>query len=261
MTGQGQVYEESDLVPIGKYPYNPKWPLYTGSDYGFSDNMAIVWFQTNLDRTKVYVIDSYQNSQKTIEFYVPFYTGELPPETGDGYTIKNYTKKEIEKIKEHGKWRRPRHFGDPAGKYKNIVSNKSAIRVLSKSGVFVFTNNQAIKFPPRREATKMLLRILYVNKGNEYFLECIRQAKYPESREGSQRTSTKNIKPVHDYTADYRAALEYFAVNIGIKRAKQRRINYLKNNTEDSEGNLKEAIREKESKRKVLRWSFRSYSQ
>ena len=58
VSGRGKVYEEAELVPIGNYPYNPKLPLYTGSDYGFSDNMAIVWFQTNFEKTKVYVIDS-----------------------------------------------------------------------------------------------------------------------------------------------------------------------------------------------------------
>jgi len=190
--------------------------------------------------------------------FIPFYTGKFLHESPENkYTEADYTQKEKDKIKEHAKWRKARHFGDPAGK-QHTITDTSVIRKLSKAGIHVFTNEKSKRFAPRREATKMLLRILYVNKGNEHFLECIKQARYPERKQESQSTAPV-VKPVHDYTADFRSALEYLAINLGIRKAKSRRVDYLKKNTTDSEGNLKESIRIKEKKKKILRWSFRSY--
>mgnify|MGYP001611915914 FL=1 len=255
VTGQGKVYEEANSVPIGNYPYDPTLPLYTATDYGYTDNTAIIWLQTNLDKSKVFVIDSYTNSQHTIDYYVPFYTGRIPLD--NKYT---YTKHELDKIKEHVKWKRARHFGDPAGKAKTVTSNRSAIRILSQNGVFVFTNDQARKFPPRRDATKMLLRVLYVNRGNEYFLDCIKDARYPEIKQESQRTAGIT-KPTHDFTSHYRTALEYFAVNIGIKRAKPRTVNYLKKIkvSEDEKEDFKTEKKQIERKKRVVRWAMTGY--
>lgn len=248
VSGQGKVYEESELVPVGNYPYNSKWPLYTATDYGVKDSTAIIWLQQDPETKKVYVIDSYQNDDKLIDFYIPFYKGEIPKDKE-----RLYNKIEKEQIRKHFQWKKARHFGDPAGKQRSQVTNTSVIRELARAGIFVFTNEKAKAFPPRREATKMLLRVLHVNKGNEYFLDCIKQARYPERRETSQSTKAVD-RPVHDFSSHFRTALEYFAVNVSLIQAKPRRLNYLKNFQKDEDGNISEEIRKKQKKRRIIRW-------
>ena len=253
VTGRGSVYEEAELVPLGKYSYDSSLPLYTSSDYGIKDPTAIIWFQTTLDKSKFFIIDHFEKSGHTIDYFIPFYTGIIRP--NNQY---KYTKQELEKIRQHSKWKSARHFGDPAGKMRGQVVNSSVIRELAKAGIFVFTNEKSNSFPARRDATKILLRTLYVNKESEYVLDCIKNSNYPEVSDNSQRTQ-KITKPVHDGFSHMRTAVEFFAVNIGIKGAKPRKVNYLKKRITDHEGNLKEEIKEVEKKKRIIRWSWRSY--
>ncbi len=258
VTGRGKVYEEAELVEIGNFPYNPKLSLYTATDYGLSDNTAIIWAQHDPKTSRVYIIDSYQNSQKTIEFYIPFYKGVIEKDNPYRY---EYTKEEKLKIAEHKKWKSARHFGDPAGKQRTLADNVSVIAKLGKAGIHVFTRSGAQVFPIRREATKILLRNLCVDKKTSMeFIQAIKDSRYPKRRESSSATSPANVRPVHDSSADYRASLEYLAVNLRIKKGQLKRINYLKNDSKlDEEGNLSPEQIFKEKKAKVLRWSFRSY--
>ena len=256
VTGRGKVYEEFDLVDIGKYEYNPKLPLYTAIDFGFSHNNAIIWAQHDPKTDKVYIIDSYQNSKKTIEFYMPFYTGKI--KTSNKY--KNYyTKEEKTMIKRHLGWGRSRNFGDPSGRQRSITTDTSVIQIMNKEGIHVFSNTRAQSFPARRDATKILLRYMNVDESNTMFIKSIEEARYPERKETSQATSPV-IKPVHDFTADYRSALEYLAVNLKLKKRPPRRVNYLKNVKADEDGFLSEDRKKIEKKKRVLRYSFRSYS-
>lgn len=258
VTGRGSVYEEIDLVQVGNYPYNPKLSLYTGSDFGLKDDTAIIWAQKD-EQGNIYVIDTYHNADKTIFFYLPFYTGEISSDNPYKY---DYTKEEKEKIKLHANWKRARHFSDPAGKNRSQVTDTSVISTLAKHNVHMFTNDRANSFAARREATKMLLRSMYVNEGNTYFMECIANSRYPQRREGSQ--ATKGItKPVHDSNSHYRSALEYLAVNLNLKGAPPRKVNYLKNLNKkvktDDEGHRTEEQVSKEKTAKIIRYSWRSY--
>ena len=47
---------------------------------------------------------------------------------------------------------------------------------------------------------------------NEYWIEAMQNARYPERSENSQATSEINL-PIHDWTSHHRTATEYFAVN------------------------------------------------
>lgn len=253
VTGRGKVYPEFDDVPIGHYPYNPKLPLYDSTDFGFRDPTSIIWVQK--DENKVYVIDSYENTNKTIDFYIPFYTGKIPVKKRHLYTTE-----EIRKIREHRKWKRAIHIGDPAGKARNIVTgDKSAVKILADAGVYMRLNDKASSFVTRREATKRLLPYLYVDEKNTHFIECIQQSRYPEVRINSQRT-TPVLRPIHNWTAHARTALEFLAVTLKLGGKPPRRINYLKGKVKlDEDGKLHEDQVRKEKKSRLIRYSWRSY--
>lgn len=253
VTGRGKVYPEFEAVPIQSYPYNPRLPLYSSSDFGLKDPTSIIWSQQNKDGD-VFIIDSYENSDKTIDFYIPFYTGRVKPSQKH-----LYTPAELKKIAEHGKWKKARHFGDPAGKQRTVTTDKTVLKILSQAGVFMFTNDRATSFPARREAAKMLMRRLYVDEKQTHFIECIQQSRYPQRKETSQATAAVG-KPVHDWASHMRSALEYLAVNIKLSGAKPRKLNYLKGKPKlEEDGSLHEDQIRKEKKRRILRYSFRSY--
>ena len=250
--GRGKVYEEIDFVVVGKHEYNSILPIYTAIDFGYTDNTAIVWAQHDPKNDNVYLIDSYQNSQRTIEFYIPFYTGIIKPDNPYKY---DYTTEEKQIIEKHRLWKRARNFGDPAGAQKTITDT-SVIKKLAKEGIHIFTNTKAQSFDARRGFTKTLLRHLFINEGNELFIDAIKQSRYPKSREGSQRTSGIN-KPIHDWTADYRSALEYLAVNLKLKKTPSKRVNYLdKKNDKDEDDNITKEQLLREKKNKVIRYAF-----
>ena len=253
VTGRGKVYSEFDAVPIGPYAYNPSLPIYSSSDFGLKDPTSIIWAQQN-DVGDVFVIDTYENSDKTIDFYIPFYTGFVKP--NDKY---KYTPVELKKIELHGKWKRARHFGDPAGKARNQVTDTSVLKVLSEAGVHMFTNDRAQHFTPRREAAKMLMRRLYIDEKQSHFIECIQQARYPQRKETSQSTAA-TARPIHDWTSHFRSALEYLAVNLRLAGGKPRKVNYLKGREIKTEkGHRSDDQKRVDRKRKIIRYSFRSY--
>jgi hypothetical protein len=257
VTGRGKVYPEFDAVPIGNYSYNPKLPLYTASDYGL-DSTATIWAQQNTNGD-VFIIDSYQNHDLTIDFYIPFFTGKKYTPTQLRKNGFQYTNDELRKIEEHKKFKRARHFGDPAGKQRTVVIDKTVLKTLSQSGIHVFTNERAQSFPARKEATKMLLRRLYIDEKQKAFIEAIQQSRYPKRKESSQATSPVS-KPVHDQFSHYRSALEYLAVNLRLVPGKPRKLNYLKGKPKlEEDGTLHEDQLKKEKKRRIVRYSFRSY--
>jgi hypothetical protein len=252
VSGRGRVYPEFESVPIAHYEYNPKLPLYTASDYGL-DTTATVWAQQNEDGD-VYIIDSYQNEAQTIDFYIPFFTGRVDPKD----KLK-YTTDELHKIQEHSHWKPARNFGDPAGKQRTVTTDTTVLKILSQAGIHTFTNDRATSFPARKEATKILMRRLFVDEKNKAFIEAIRQSRYPQRREASQATSEIS-KPVHDWASHMRSALEYLAVNLKLVGGPARKVNYLDKKIRSSEdGKLPEARREIEKKKGILRWTFRSY--
>jgi len=94
---EGKVYPEWNDVNVkqGLFPYDEDLPLYVGWDFGKTDDTAIIWGQKDR-KGKFRIIDTYRNTGKNIDFYVPFVTGIVPSE---GY---KYTKDELELIAERG---------------------------------------------------------------------------------------------------------------------------------------------------------------
>lgn len=189
----GRVYPEWNDVEYGHFPYNEYNPLYVSWDFGRTDQTAIVWWQK--EGKGLYVVDSYANIGKTIDFYVPFITGVLPSEDH------KYSKKDFEVIELHKNWRRAIHFGDPAGRFRNQVSDKSVLDVLNEYGIKVNFREEAKDFQTRRTETKLILRGLRVNN-NERTKElgaAMENARYPEVRRGGG-LEIRAVKPRHDWT-------------------------------------------------------------
>jgi len=207
---EGRVYPEwnDDNVEQGLFPYDDSLPVYVGWDFGNTDDTAIVWAQPF--HGKLRIVDAYRNTGKTIDFYVPFITGITP---SDGY---KYTKTDLEKIADHKYWKRGTHFGDPAGRFKNAVSNETVISVLKSNGINVNFDDRWKEFQIRKTAVKLLVRDgiqLNLNADTKYFGICISQASYPQVKnQGIQEV--RSIKPKHDYTSHYRSAFEYLALGI-----------------------------------------------
>lgn len=216
---EGRVYPEWDErhVQPGFYEYDEGLPLYIGWDFGQTDDTAIIWAQP--DRDGLRIIDVYRNNGKTIDFYIPFITGFAP---SDGY---QYKPGDLRVIEEHRYWKRGTHFGDPAGRFTNQVTNTSVIQVLRQSGIIVNFKDEWKEFQKRKTAAKLLIRdgiLLHKNERTDYFDACMTQAAYPKVRtEGEEEV--RSVKPKHDWTSHYRSAFEYLALGLSefkMQRAK-----------------------------------------
>lgn len=208
---EGKVYPEwnDNNIEYGLFPYNDELPLYVGHDFGKTDDTAIIWLQKDLTG-RARIIDVYRNTGKNIDFYVPFLTGIV---SSDGYT---YTKDELEIIGEHKEWKRGTHFGDPAGRFVNIVSDETVISVLRNHGVIINFQDRWKSFNLRKSATKRLIMDgidLNKNPRTDYFDICIINSAYPKTKQEGLNV-VNSIKPVHNAYAHYRSALEYLALGL-----------------------------------------------
>lgn len=204
---EGKVYPEWQPVE-GHYPYNDNVPVYVGCDWGKEDGTAIIWAQ--LIDGKMRIIDSFYKTGETIDFFVPFFTGNIP---SDHF---RYNNKEIEKIERHRKWKRGTVYGDPAGRYTSAVTNQSVFSILKDNGIYVNWEERWKEFPTRKTAVKMRLRDgveLDKNDDNDYLSLCIGQAAYPRARVNGM-DAVKAVKPNHDWTSHHRSALEYLCLGL-----------------------------------------------
>lgn len=214
---EGRVYPEWDLVEWGEFNYNDLFPLYTSWDYGMTDSTAMIWWQVS-DGGEIIILDCYDNRGKTIDYYIPFVNGILDSDI-------NYTSKDLKIISEHRQWKRGMHFGDPAGRYINQVTNTSVMDVLKKNNIHVNFREDAKDFQTRKTEAKKIMKRLKVNDNERtrYLGICIENSKYPKIRTGGA-DYTKTIKPIHDFTSHYRSSLEYFAVNFNRSQLRRERV-------------------------------------
>lgn len=213
---EGQVYPEWNEVYVqkGHFPYDPEMPLYVGWDFGKTDDTAIIWCQPS-KKGGYRIIDTYCKNNKNIDFFIPFITGVVPSE---GY---KYTKDELELIDSHKNWARGTHYGDPAGRFTNQVTDQSVLDVLKESGIIVNFKDEWKHFSVRKSATKRLLMDgieLNNNPRTKYFDMCITQAAYPKVKhEGKEEV--RSDKPKHDWTSHYRSSFEYLALGLESRRS------------------------------------------
>ena len=208
---EGRVYPEWNEVNIEKgfFPYNDELPLYVGWDFGKHDDTAIIWLQKD-SSGRARIIDVYRNTGKNIDFYVSFITGIV---SSDGYT---YTKEELETIGEHKEWKRGTHFGDPAGRFTNQISDETVISVLRNFGIVINFQDRWKAFNLRKSATKRLIMDgidLNKNTRTDYFDICIVNSAYPKTKRGGLDV-VNSVKPLHNAYSHYRSSLEYLALGL-----------------------------------------------
>ena len=209
---EGKVYPEwNDInVVLGYFPYNDELPLYIGYDFGKTDDTAIIWMQKDYTTDRLRIIDVYRNTGKNIDFYIPFVNGIV---SSDGYT---YTKEELEIIGEHKEWKRGTHFGDPAGRFVNAVSDETVISVLMNHGIIVNFKDRWKSFNLRKTATKRLIMDgvdMNKNPRTDYFNICIINSSYPKVKQEGLNV-INSVKPKHDGYSHFRSALEYSALGL-----------------------------------------------
>lgn len=207
---EGVVYPEwsEEFIEKGLFEYDDGLPLYVGWDFGKSDDTAIIWVQPHEGKWKI--IDTYRNSNKLIDFYIPFVTGVLP---SDGY---QYTKEDREIINSHKYWKRGTHFGDPAGRFTSQVSNQSVISKLQEAGIIVNFRDEWKAFHVRKDAAKMMIMDgikLNKNPRTDYFDLCMNQAAYPSVKTAGI-PEVRSMEPKHNWTSHYRSAFEYLALGV-----------------------------------------------
>lgn len=208
---KGRYYPEWDNVQFGEFPYDPSLPIYCSWDFGRTDDTALIWAQKDRDGN-ITILDCYWNNGKTIDFYVPFVTGILP---SDGY---NYTKRDMEVIDAHRHWSRGTHFGDPAGRFQNQVTNLTVFDVLKQSGIHVNFQDRWKEHNTRQTQAKLLMRDrLRVNDNarTRYLNVCIVNSQYAEiTRGGMTVVNSLGMKPRHDQYSHLRSAIEYLALGL-----------------------------------------------
>lgn len=208
---KGRVYSEWDNVEFGDFPYDHQLPLFVSWDYGNTDDTAVIWWQKQMDG-KYRIVDCYWNNGKTIDFYVPFITGTLP---SDGY---KYTNRDLEIIESHRNWSKGTHFGDPAGRFKNQVINKTVLDVLRENGIHVNFQDSWKEFDKRITAAKLLMRdklVVNDNKRTRYLNICMINSQYPEiSRGGTTIINSTSRKPRHDAYSHLRSSFEYGSLGL-----------------------------------------------
>ncbi len=209
-TAAGRPYPEVDNIPVGDYPYDPSLPLYASIDLGL-DAVSLGWYQPVRNSSWITLVDAYENSNRPIEWYYPFFGLEVDSDAANKwpYSDKDLAMIEILKFRSKATW-----FGDPSGNQRHIESGVSAYNKLAEKRIYVTSNTKLNEWLPRRDETKKLLTRLRVNdtEGTTWWKECVKSARYPKREETSQSTAPI-VKPVHDWTSHHRTQTEFFAVN------------------------------------------------
>lgn len=209
---EGRVYPEwnETNVLIGIYKYDESLPLFIGWDFGKSDDTAIIWAQPS--REGLRIIDTFRKTGKNIDFFIPIVTGMIYADINY-----EYSPEEMDIISKHGKWKKATHFGDPAGRFRNQVSDETVISVLRKYGITVNFKDPWKEFKIRKREAKMAIMdrvMINDNPRTRYFNLCMIQASYPIVKVNGVG-EVRSEAPKHDSTSHYRSAFEYMSIGIG----------------------------------------------
>lgn len=207
---EGRVYPEWDeqSVEFGEYEYDPGLPLYVGWDFGKTDDTAIIWAQP-FDG-KLRILDTYARAGQNIDFFIPFVTGIVP---SGSYM---YSPSDYDLIEKHKHWKRGVHFGDPAGRFKNGVTDATVLSVLRESGIVVNYKDSWKEHQNRKRAAKALIRDgILINKTDrtDEFHMAMLNAAYPTPTVEGEKV-VRSQKPKHDWTSHYRSSFEYLSLGL-----------------------------------------------
>ena len=218
---EGRVYPEwnANHIEEGQFEYDAGLPLYIGWDFGKTDDTAIIWSQP-FDG-KLRIIDTFSKSGQNIDFFVPFVTGIVNSDNN------RYTPSEFAVIENHREWKTGVHFGDPAGRFKNGVTDSTVLSVLREHGIVVNYRDAWKEHQNRKRAAKALILAglqIHKNPATEEFVTSMENAAYPRPMVDGE-PQTRSQKPKHDWTSHYRSSFEYMALGISefvMQRSKPR---------------------------------------
>jgi hypothetical protein len=224
---EGLVYPTVKLIPRGsEFRYNGWWPLATGMDYGLDDETAIVWAANRPGTDRYRLVDCYAKRGRTIDFFVPILTGDPRVESRWGYGPR-----ELAAVDRHADWPAASHYGDPAGKQRNPVTNTSVIQALAERGIMVTTSSKYNDLESRMSMTHEFLSRVdgFALPECQPLIDALENARFPSRTEREQSVQPIR-KPKHDNTSHYRTAVEYLAVNdphAGVRKRAERPKNYV----------------------------------
>lgn len=193
--------------------YDPHLPLHVIIDPGRSGT-AVTWGQWDEDRANGRVVDFCQSQDVTIDWLVPFITGEIPKRTHRGHPWPHaYTPAEVEIIQRHAIWKPPATvYGDDYGKSRDQVTGLSAYDELAQYGIFVVP----IEIKDDRAAiikTRLFMRyVLFASRlidqrnGPEETCptmgEVVTQWRFPRRKPGDFRPNETPVKDQYSHGGD-----------------------------------------------------------
>lgn len=199
---------DAECVPL---VYEKNRPLFISLDIGGRQDKTVFGYW-QFDGLHFDLIEAYENNNKPIEWYAPFLTPNtmIDPQ----YEYNEYQKLLIGKLRTWNK--AVAHFGELDHTVKRMPTNKSSADYLKPYGVNIIYNQYAIQHLPRHAAVSSLLPKMRFNSDSPAVMrvyDALANSKYV----GTNKNTAENLKPVHgtDGTADRRAMLENFAVNVG----------------------------------------------
>lgn len=206
---EGTVYAaQLNACTFDEYEYRPDLPLFIAWDFGL-DGTPIQWWQWDTKYDKWYLIESYFNDKEDIEFFIPFITGEIKA----GF---EYEDDELDMIARHKLWRQDAtHYGDPSAEHKRQNADVVA-DILRKHKIYLQTKPWGGRshFDMKQKTLLFLKKVCIDSTHNEFYIECMRNARYPKRNEETSQATTGISKPKHDWTSHHRSATEYLADNI-----------------------------------------------
>lgn len=209
-SGSSRPYPEVDNLSFERYIFDPTSPIYISIDLGL-DGVALGWYQPVKNSRFITMLEAYENNQRTIEWYYPFFGLDIDADASDRWP---YSDEDLEFIRHVREWGKGIFYGDPSGNQKHIESGISAYEKLRKQGIHVQSNTKQNDWVARRDQTKSLFGHLRLNDtpGVRWWHECVKASRYPKREDTSQAT-TPIAKPIHDWTSHHRTQTEFFAVN------------------------------------------------
>jgi len=111
---------------------------------------------------------------------------------------------------------RATHFGDPAGRFTNQVSDETVIDVLRRNGIVVNFQDKWKEFNIRKRAGKQLIMggiEVNINPRTKYFDICMINSSYPRVIVNGV-PEIRSEKPKHDAYSHYRSSFEYLSLGL-----------------------------------------------
>jgi len=221
---KSQYYPQSAQSELCPLAYDPNRPLYVSLDMGGRKDLTVILYW-QFDGMHFNLLESYENTDKPTIWYAPFFNPHVSIDDVKfemakslGHDIGNlYSDFQLGFIEKLKSWKKPiAYFGELDHTVKRRPTNKSDADVLRPFGINIIYNQYAIEHKPRHQATSALLPKMRFNEDSTTVMkvyDAVQNAKYA----GSEKGTTENLKPIHgtDGSADRRAALENFSVNIG----------------------------------------------